>query len=173
MALPEAYLNTALSNIEVLKHLNHTMFEHRSWPVTITFYTAVQLVNSYIKQEFGKEFASHKDVMECLKKASTSKTIGLRAISDEAYNGYIYLRNKSRIARYLHQVAERGQVSHVDVPKSIKLDVFVRCIGHLDTVCQEYVRLYPDTAIPVTQLYLCGKDPQTELRYFEDIGQPY
>ena len=91
------------------------------WQVTISFYTALHLVNAHIFQKTGNSYTTHSQADAVINFANS---LSIAKLPQDEYLAYAKLQMLSRRARYL--MSEEKRTSFTDEKH------FVKAITHLD-----------------------------------------
>lgn len=98
MATFDEHIQQAKRNLSFLHKVNTGIGQCWDWQVTISFYTAVHLVNAHIASRSNHHYRSHELVNNAINPYSLTS---LSKLPEEEYLAYIKLQNLSRRARYL------------------------------------------------------------------------
>jgi len=103
MASFSEHLVKAKSNLTFLERVCKNEPSYWDWKVTISFYSAVHLINSHIAQKAGLHYRSHEQVIAAI---NPNETMSVCKLKEDEYLAYVKLRNLSRRSRYL--VSDKG-----------------------------------------------------------------
>lgn len=78
--------------------INTRVASQWDWQVTVSFYTAVHLVNAHIATKVNQHYRSHELVNNAI---NPFNQVSATKFSEELYTSYMKLQNLSRRARYL------------------------------------------------------------------------
>jgi len=94
----DEHIKQAKNNLNFLYLVNKTTQSHWDWQVTISFYTAVHLINAHIANKANQHYRSHELVNNSINPFNQTS---ITRLSEELYVSYMKLQNLSRRARYL------------------------------------------------------------------------
>lgn len=97
MALFEGHIHQAKRNLTVLGQLNGKIHDCLDWQVTVAFYTALHLVNSYLAKEADLHYKTHHEVDTVINPKGDSPY----KLNEPEYLAYEKLKNLSRRSRYM------------------------------------------------------------------------
>lgn len=92
------HIKQAKSNLNFLNSVNNKIQSHWDWQVTISFYTAVHLINAHIAEKSNQHYRSHELVNNSINPFNQTS---ITRLPEELYTSYMKLQNLSRRARYL------------------------------------------------------------------------
>uniref|UniRef100_UPI0040493F98 hypothetical protein n=1 Tax=Fulvivirga sp. TaxID=1931237 RepID=UPI0040493F98 len=98
MASFEEHIKQAKSNLNFLSVVNNKIGTQWNWQVTVSFYTAVHLINAHIAKKSNQHYRSHELVNNSINPFNQAS---ITKLSEELYTSYMKLQNLSRRARYL------------------------------------------------------------------------
>ena len=128
MASFEEHINQAKNNLAFLSKVNETSQSQWDWQVTISFYSALHLINAHIAITAEHHYRSHEAVNNAISPFNQTSIVKL---TEELYTSYMKLQNLSRRARYLcHEDPSNKAVNaHPIYDKH-----FAKSIYHLDKI---------------------------------------
>ena len=92
------HINQAKSNLDFLDLVSNKVQSHWDWQVTVSFYTAVHLINAHIATKSNQHYRSHELVNNAINPFNQTS---ITKLPEELYTSYMKLQNLSRRARYL------------------------------------------------------------------------
>ncbi len=99
----------AKHNFNVLAQLNKQVNNSIDWQVTVSFYTALHLINSYIVKEANLHYKTHSEVDNVI----NCRGLSPYKLGEDEYVSYEILKNLSRRSRYIcHHEAENDNPNH-------------------------------------------------------------
>lgn len=98
MANFDDHIEQAKHNLEVLKVLNKNLESAWDWQVTISFYTAVHLINAHLAVKLNIHYRSHNEVENAI---NPFNTLSPAKLPDDVFLAYQKLHGLSRRSRYL------------------------------------------------------------------------
>jgi hypothetical protein len=132
----DEHIKQAKSNLNFLNSVNNKIQSQWDWQVTISFYTAVHLINAHISKKSNQHYRSHELVNNSINPFNPTS---ITKLSEELYTSYMKLQNLSRRARYLchDDPSNRDQKAFLTYDKH-----FSKAVTHLDNllnfISQEY-----------------------------------
>ncbi len=98
MASFEAHIQQVKHNLSTLQEVNQKINGVLDWQVTICFYSAVHLINSYLAKEADLHYQKHSEVDNAINPLTITS---IYKLSEDLYLNYEKLNNLSRKSRYL------------------------------------------------------------------------
>ncbi|MEP3387734.1 MAG: hypothetical protein ABJO02_06085 [Reichenbachiella sp.] len=136
MASFDEHINQAQSNLSFLDSINKSNDSFWDWHVTVSFYTAVHLINAHIAKKSNQHYRSHELVNNAI---NPFNSISTTKFSEELYTSYMKLQNLSRRARYLCHDDPKNR----DIKAFLTYDKhFSKAIIHLDKIINYMVAEY-------------------------------
>jgi hypothetical protein len=151
-----AHVQQAAANLRFLAHINATAPDHRDWAVTVSFYTALHLVNAHLSQQ-QLQYRTHTDVKQALNPTRLSPA----RLPEDEYVAYAALQMLSRRSRYL--VNERDL--HQTQPALTFDQHLARALRHLDRLLAYFAGRYGLTELPLITVACPGLHPADNLRF--------
>ena len=151
------HIRQAKSNLTFLSNV-HTLIPNTwDWQVTVSFYSAVHLMNARIAQLANHHYRSHEKVNDALSPFKSLST----SLPEDEFTAYMILQNLSRRARYLchHQGTQGGDRAHFT-----DINHFIRAIKQLDTLMQ-YMKTHHQVDFDVNNIN-CPQISGLPLVYF-------
>jgi|SRR6056297_1234009 len=115
--------------------INHSIDDCWDWQVTVTFYSALHLIDAHVTRKTNEHYRSHDAIRQALNPYTHSPA----ALDESGYIAYESLFKLSRRSRYL--VSEK----HNHKPASTFLTYekhLARAIRHLDSLMSQIGPLY-------------------------------
>lgn len=136
MASFDEHISQAKENLIFLHSVNNKIPSHWDWQVTVSFYTAVHLINAHIAQKSNQHYRSHELVNNSINPYNPTS---ITRLSEELYTSYMKLQNLSRRARYLCHDDKKNR----DVKAYFTYDKhFAKAITHLDKLLSFVAKEY-------------------------------
>lgn len=128
MASFNEHIEKVKANLTFLENVCRNEPAYWDWKVTISFYSAVHLINAHIAQKTGLHYRSHEQVLSAI---NPNETLSVCKLDEERYLSYAKLRNLSRRSRYL--VSDQDKIK--DDKAFLTYDKhFAKAIKHLDNL---------------------------------------
>jgi hypothetical protein len=97
LATFDEHINQAKRNLAFLESINHSVKDCIDWQVTVSFYTALHLINAHLST-FDLQYRKHVDVKNAL---NPERTLSISKLPEDEYVAYAALQMLSRRSRYL------------------------------------------------------------------------
>jgi hypothetical protein len=135
MALFEEHLKQAKSNLSFLERVNNNLDNYFDWLVTISFYSAVHLINAHVVKSTGHHYRTHEDIDNII----SPYNISPGKLPESEYLSYKKLQALARRSRYLisDDYKKKEERAFFTYEKH-----FSKAIYHLDLVLQYINKQY-------------------------------
>lgn len=160
MATYPDYINQAQKNLNFLCQVNSTIPESWDWQVTVSFYTALHLINAHIVQVTGTHYRSHEQVGIAINPYHISPA----KLPEDVYLGYVKLQALSRRARYLYNEKNKDDRAHFTYDKHLS-----RAVRHLDCILKYFQTRY-NVAFKKSCIN-CRELKSEGLYFFEEVSR--
>lgn len=151
-----AHVQQAAENLRFLEHINATAPLHRDRAVTVSFYTALHLVNAHLAHQ-SLQYRTHTDVKQAINPTRLSPA----RLPEDEYVAYAALQMLSRRSRYL--------VNEKDVSQTQPALTFdqhlARAFRYLDRLLTYFVGRYNLGDLPSIAVACPGLRPTDNLRF--------
>jgi len=119
MPAVEIHLDQARSNIIFLENICNHETKKIDWMVTVSFYSALHIINAHLKKKGGLEYVKHGATLNAI---NPYKQLSITKTNQDVYDAYRSLYNSSRIARYLYNptVKSEDRINNKHFKKAIK-----------------------------------------------------
>jgi hypothetical protein len=146
----QEHINQAQCNIAFLQNINNKIDNCIDWQVTVSFYTALHLVNAHISSN-DLQYRRHADVKAVL---NPYNKLSLLKLPENEYTAYVSLQSLSRRARYL--VSEKDG-NLVETTAFLTYEKHLaKAFKHLDVLMQYFTAKYsfklPKITVKCTEL---------------------
>jgi hypothetical protein len=162
LATAQEHINQANSNIAFLQNINHNVNNCFDWQVTVSFYTALHLVNAHIST-FELQYRRHTDVKDALNPYNKTS---LMKLPENEYTAYMSLQSLSRRARYLVNEKDGNLATNVAFLTYEKH--LAKALKHLDVLMQYFTTKYgyhlPTITVKCSELKISG-----DMKYLEKV----
>ncbi|RLD53224.1 MAG: hypothetical protein DRI94_00535 [Bacteroidetes bacterium] len=91
-----SHLKKAEKNFSFLNLIKDS--EYNDWKITVSFYTALHILNAYIIEKTGNHYRTHVEVEQAI---NPYNVLSLAKIEEDVYVAYMALSNLSRRSRYM------------------------------------------------------------------------
>ncbi len=153
----DGHIEQASKNLDFLEKVNAEFPNVYDWQVTISFYSALHLMNAHVYKSLGTYHRTHNDLANAISPESSIKHPA--QVSEEVFVAYETLFILSRRARYLYNAKSDNKVdftNHKHLAKSIR---------HLNTIMEWFDQKYSQ-GFPKRSFFCVGLK-KGELVYFE------
>ena len=128
MASFNEHIEKVKANLTFLENVCRNEPSYWDWKVTISFYSAVHLINAHIAKKTGLHYRSHEQVLSAI---NPNEMLSVCKLEEDKYLSYAKLRNLSRRSRYL--VSDQDNIT--DSKAFFTYDKhFAKAIRHLDNL---------------------------------------
>ncbi len=148
MSYFSGYLNQAKHNIKFLESIQNQP-NIWDWKVTISFYTALHLINAHIEWQEERHYLSHTKVDAVINPYGNS----IAKLPENYYLSYQKLYNLSRRSRYL--VSEKTNIrnTEIEIIAHKTHDIhFQKTLIHLDLIIEFMIKKYNLKDFPKIQI---------------------
>jgi len=155
------HVSHAKHNLEFLSGINHSHNGYFDWQVTVSYYTALHLINSHIAKQSNMHFRTHYDTKNAINPFGSFVNTRL---PENIYTSYIKLEILSRRARYLVKDKENAipdEIAHITYDNH-----FTKAIRNLDIILSYFSRIYSIT-FTATPIYCVSLSEGTPLNNFK------
>ncbi len=162
MATAQEHINQANRNIAFLQNINQSIDDCIDWQVTVSFYTALHLVNAHIST-FNLQYRRHTDVKDVLNPYNLTSVMKL---PENEYTAYMSLQSLSRRARYL--VNEKDGNLDTNTAFLTYEKHLAKALKHLDVLMQYFTTKYSYT-LPKISVKCTGLKISVDMKYLEKL----
>jgi len=144
------HIKQAKSNLKFLNSVNDKIQNQWDWQVTVSFYTAVHLINAHIAIKSNQHYRSHELVNNSINPFNPTS---ITKLPEDLYTSYMKLQNLSRRARYLchDDPKNHDQSAFLTYDKH-----FSKAVTHLDKllsfIAKEYSISFDKTSLNCLEL---------------------
>jgi hypothetical protein len=145
-----------------LQNINHTIDSCIDWQVTVSFYTALHLVNAHIAT-FALQYRRHTDVKDVLNPYNRAS---LMKLPEHEYIAYMSLQSLSRRARYLVNEKDGNLVNNAAFLTYEKH--LAKALKHLDVLMQYFTNKYSYT-LPIITIKCSELKITNEMKFLQKL----
>ena len=157
----QEHIDHAKHNLNILSQMNELIPDSWDWQVTISFYTALHLINAHLAK-INLQYRSHQDVNNAI---NPHNQLAIGKLPQSEYIAFVSLQNLSRRSRYLVQVKDRGLAS-TSASKTYEKHL-AKSSRHLNTLIDFFCKKYGLTFNPIS--LQCHDLKANELAYIQKI----
>jgi len=159
------HISQAKHNLKFLSGINMSHNEFFDWEVTVSYYTAVHLINAHISKKSNLHFRTHSDSKMAI---NPFGSLANTKVPENIYKSYIKLELLSRRARYLIKDVENAipdNSAHFTYDKH-----FSKAIRHLDILITYFSKEYSIT-FPVIDIFCITLVNDLQLSNFKALSK--
>jgi hypothetical protein len=162
LATAQEHINQAINNIRFLQNINHSVNNCIDWQVTVSFYTALHLVNAHIST-FNLQYRRHTDVKDVLNPYNLTSVMKL---PENEYTAYMSLQSLSRRARYLVNEKDNNLAANTAFLTYEKH--LAKALKHLDILMQYFTSKYNYT-LPTINVKCTELKISADMKYLQKL----
>jgi hypothetical protein len=162
LATAQEHINQANNNIAFLQNINNNISNCIDWQVTVSFYTALHLVNAHIST-FNLQYRRHTDVKDVLNPYNQTSVMKL---PENEYTAYMSLQSLSRRARYLVNEKDNNLATNTAFLTYEKH--LAKALKHLDVLMQYFTAKYNYT-LPVISVKCTELKISSDTKYLQKL----